>query len=111
MYIGVESGYGNLVVELGIVGLILWIVLGFSIAISAGKVVRELRGTPWFPLSFAICLYAILLFFPMMYAGSSPYQDFVLNSYLWLLLGILYRLQSFPKTVLVAQAQAVPRQG
>ena len=63
MYIGVESGYGNLVLELGIVGLVLWIILGFSIATSAWKVVKELAGTPWFPLSFAICLYAILLFF------------------------------------------------
>ena len=44
MYIGVESGYGNLVLELGIVGLILWIVLGFSIAFSAWKVVNELAG-------------------------------------------------------------------
>lgn len=109
MSASVESGYGNLLVELGIVGLILWIVLGFSIAISAGKVVLELRGTPWFPLAFVICLYAILLFFPMMFTGISPYQDFVLNAWLWLLLGILYRLRMFPKAAQIAQDQAVPR--
>ena len=40
MYVGVESGYGNLIVELGIVGLILWIVLGFSITFSVWKVVK-----------------------------------------------------------------------
>ena len=109
MNVGVESGYGNLLVELGIVGLILWIVLGFSIAISAWKIVRKLRGTPWFPLAFAIWLYAILLFFPMMYTGISPYQDFVLNASLWLLLGILYRLRMFPKAAQMDQDQAVPR--
>jgi O-antigen ligase len=109
--VGVENGYGNLLVELGIVGLILWIVLGLSISISAWRVVKELRGTPWFPLAFAIFLYAVLLFFPMMYAGVSPYQDFVLNAWLWVLLGILYRLQMFPKAVEVIQVQAVPRQG
>src|SRR5271166_3123042 len=89
MNVGVESGFGNLLLELGIVGLVLWVILGLVIAISAWKVVKELRGTPWFPLAFAIWFYALLLFFPMMYTGASPYQDFILNAYLWLLLGIL----------------------
>jgi len=111
MAIGVENGYGNLVVEFGIAGLILWIVLGFSVVISAWKVVTELRGTPWFPLAFSITFYAFLLFFPMMFTGASPYQDFVLNAYLWLLLGILYRLRKLPKEFEIARSQAVSGQG
>jgi hypothetical protein len=110
MNIGVESGYGNLIVELGIVGLILWILLGFSIAISAWKITVQLRGEPWFPLAFSIFLYAIVLIFPMMFTGVSPYQDFVLNSYLWLLLGILYRLELFPKAVQIAQTRLSQRE-
>jgi hypothetical protein len=110
MFVGVESGYGNLVVELGIVGLILWIALGFSIAVSGWTVVTELRATPWFPLAFSVFLYAVLLFFPMMFTGNSPYQDFVLNSCLWLFLGILYRLKLFPKAFQIAQSQAAARQ-
>jgi hypothetical protein len=110
MYVGVESGYGNLVVQLGILGLVLWIVLGFSIAISAWRVVRELQGTPWFPLAFTIWLYAILLFFPMMFAGNSPYEDFVLNAWLWLLLGILYRLRMLSKAARFGQDQADSRE-
>jgi hypothetical protein len=101
--VGVESGFGNLVVELGILGLVLWIILGFSIVLSAWKVTKELRGTPWFPISFVIFLYATLLLFPMMYTGNSPYQDFVLNSYLWLLLGILYRLRTLSKAIQIAR--------
>ena len=111
MRVGVESGYGNLIVELGIVGLVLWIVLGSSIVISAWKVVTELRSTPWFPLSFAIFLYAVILLFPMMFVGASPYQDFVSNSYLWCLLGILYRLRLFPKEIHTAQTEAVQGRG
>jgi len=107
MHIGVESGYGNLIVELGIVGLILWILLGIAIAISAWKVTVQLRGKPWFPLAFSICMYAIILTFPMMFTGASPYQDFVLNSYLWLLLGILYRLKLFPKAIQTAQTRVI----
>jgi hypothetical protein len=28
------------------------------------------------------------------------YQDFIMNAYLWLLLGILFRLRTLPKTFL-----------
>ena len=110
-YVGVESGYGNLIVELGIVGLILWIVLGFSISLSAWKVVKELRGTPWFPLAFVIFLFSALLFFPMTFTSFATFQDFVISSYLWLLLGILYRLRTFRNTNQAVQVLAVPGQG
>ena len=110
-YVGVESGYGNLIVELGLVGLILWIVLGFSISLSAWKVVKELRSTPWFPLAFVIFLFSALLFFPMTFTSFATFQDFVVNSYLWLLLGILYRLRTFKNTDQTVQVLAVPGQG
>jgi hypothetical protein len=103
MRVGVESGFGSLIVELGIVGLILWILLGFSITLSAWRVAKELRGIPWFPLSFAIFLFAFVLFFPMTYSSFSAYQDFVINSNLWLLLGILYRLPQFSPKVQVVR--------
>jgi hypothetical protein len=102
---GVENGFGNLVVELGVLGLGLWIVLGLAIAFSAWKVVKQLRGTPWFPLVFAIFEYAIILFFLMMFSGLSTYQDFLLNAYFWLLLGILYRLKLFPKAFQIAHPE------
>lgn len=109
MGIGVESGFGNLIVELGIVGLLLWFVLGFAVAISAWKVVKELRGTPWFPLGFIIWLFAVLLFFPVEFVSFVGYQDFVINSNLWLLLGILYRLRTFPKAVQSGAHESVLR--
>jgi hypothetical protein len=107
MRIGVESGYGNLIVELGIAGLIIWIALGFSISFSAWKVTKELRGTPWFPLAFVVFLYSSLIFFPITFGSFSFYQDFVINSYLWMLLGILYRLPIFHKAAQFHQIQAV----
>jgi hypothetical protein len=99
-----------LIVELGIVGLILWIVLGFSISISAWKVVKELRGTPWFPLAFVVFLFSFLLFFPMTFTSFSMFQDFVISAYLWLLIGILFHLRVFPKVSQRDQVRAVPRQ-
>jgi hypothetical protein len=92
--IGVESGYGALVLEMGIVGLILWIVMSLAILSSSWKVVRTLRGSPLFPVGFIISWYAFFLLFPATFGGIMAYEDFLLNAYLWLLLGILFRLPS-----------------
>jgi hypothetical protein len=63
-----------------------------AILFSAWRVVKQLRGSPWFPLAFVIFWYAGLLLFPITFTGIQAYEDFVLNAYLWLLLGVLYRL-------------------
>src|SRR5256885_4703690 len=101
--VGVESGFGTLVVEMGVGGLILWIVMSAAIVFASWKVLKKLKGTAWFPLGFVIFWYAFLLFFPATFAGIQPYEDFVLNAYLWLLLGILFRL---PDIKLSAQLEA-----
>jgi hypothetical protein len=96
----VESGFGNIVLEMGIGGLILWLVMSTAVVRSAWRVTRMLKGSPYFPLAFMICLYAFILLFPMTFAGSQGYQDYIMNAYLWLLLGVLFRL---PKIALSAQ--------
>lgn len=88
----VESGYGSIVVELGVVGLFLWLIMTSAILVSAWKVVRKMRGTIWFPIAFVIFWYTALLLFPYTYAGLAPFEDFILNSLLWVSLGILFRL-------------------
>src|SRR5712675_377416 len=57
----VESGFGTLIVEMGIGGLALWLALSAGVLISAWRVVRQLKGSPWFPLGFMIFWYAFLL--------------------------------------------------
>src|SRR5258708_36106458 len=103
MGINVENGYGQLVVEMGVVGLLLWLVLGASIAIPAWKIVKQLRGSPRFPIAFVIFWFIFLVFFPMGYNTLSFYQDFLVNAYLWILIGILFRL---PSIALSAQLAA-----
>jgi hypothetical protein len=100
---GVESGYGTLVVEMGIMGLILWLVMSVAILFAAWKVVKKLKGSPWFPLGFVIFWYAFFLLFPATFGGIQSYEDFLLNAYLWLLLGLLFRL---PTLALSAQFAA-----
>src|SRR5438128_3679279 len=90
--VGVESGFGAIVIEMGIGGLILWLIMTVAILLSAWKIVKQLRGSPWFPVGFVIFLYAGFIFIPQMVGGIQSYEDFVLNAYLWLLLGVLFRL-------------------
>jgi hypothetical protein len=90
--IAVENGYGQLIVEMGIFGLVLWLVLGASLSFSAWRIVKQLRGSPWFPLAFVIFWFVFLVFFPMGYNSVSFYQDFLVNAYFWMLIGILFRL-------------------
>jgi hypothetical protein len=98
--IGVESGFGTLVVEMGIGGLILWIVMSAAILVSAWKIVKKLKGSPWLPLAFVIFWYSFFLLIPATFGGIVAYEDFLLNAYFWLLLGLLFRL---PTIALSAQ--------
>lgn len=90
--IGVEEGYGTLIIEMGILAPFLWILWTAALLYYSWKVVRPLRGTRFFPIAFAIFWYGFLLLYPFTYGGLSPYQNYVCNAYLWLLVGILFRL-------------------
>jgi hypothetical protein len=103
--VAVENGYGQLVVEMGVVGLLFWITLGASISLSAWKIVKQLRGSPSFPVAFVVFWFVFLLFFPIGYTTLSFYQDFLVNAYFWILVGILYRL---PTLTLSAQCAVSP---
>lgn len=108
--VGVESGFGALVVEMGIGGLALWLIMSFSIIFAAWRVVKKLKGTPWFPLGFVIFWYALLLLFPMTFTQMQAYEDFVVNAYFWLLLGILFRLPTLTLSPQFAVTDSIPRQ-
>ncbi len=106
---GVESGFGALVVEMGIGGLILWFVMSGAILFSAWKVVKKLKGSPWFPVGFVIFWYAFFLLGPATFGGMAAYEDFLLNAYFWLLLGLLFRLPSMALSAqFAANAPATP---
>jgi hypothetical protein len=90
--IGVESGYGTLITESGILGLILWLAWTIVFIFSAVKVLLRLKGKATFPIALAIVWFSFLLLFPFTWGGMVPYENFVLNAHFWLLAGILFRL-------------------
>jgi hypothetical protein len=88
----VENGWGTLILEMGILGPILWIAWTSSLLYFSWKVVRQLRGTIYFPVALSIFWYSFVLLVPFSYNGLAPYQNYVMNAYLWLLTGVLFRL-------------------
>ncbi len=104
--VGVESGYGTLIVEMGLLGPVLWLVWVCALLSYAWKIVRQLRQTAYFPIAFAIWWYAFLFLIVFMYFNMAAYQNYVTNAYLWILVGILFRL---PKLAQMPQTVPVPR--
>ncbi|MGA2647030.1 MAG: hypothetical protein ABSF15_20140 [Candidatus Sulfotelmatobacter sp.] len=89
---GVESGFGALVVEMGMPGLILWLLWSVIFLFCAVKVMLQLKGKPTFPISLAIVWFSFLLLVPFTWGSLVVYQNFVINAYFWLLAGVLFRL-------------------
>ena len=90
--VAVESGYGTLILEFGIVGPVLWLAWTIPLLVSGWQAVRKVRGTPLFPIAFSILWFVFLLLFPMTFGGMAQYQNYVMNAYLWLMVGVLFRL-------------------
>jgi hypothetical protein len=88
----VENGFGALIQELGILGPILWILWGGSALASAIATAMKLKGTWAFPIAISVVLFVFMQIFPLMWGSLVSYQNFVVNAYLWLFLGILFKL-------------------
>jgi hypothetical protein len=99
----VEEGYGQLIIEMGIVAPFLWIAWTAVLLYSMWQVLKGLRQTRFFPIGFAIFWYAFLLLYPLTYGGLSPYQNYVDNAYFWLLIGVFFALPG-----VLADAPSVP---
>src|SRR6202046_1317699 len=90
--LGVEEGYGNLIVEMGIIAPFLWILWTAALLYCSCGAVLRLRQTRFFPIALAIFWFAFLLLYPMTYGSLVAYQNYINNAYFWLMVGILFRL-------------------
>lgn len=113
--IGAEEGYGTLIIEMGIIAPFLWILWTAALIYHAGRAIMRLRQTRFFPIAFAIFWFAFLLLYPMIYTGIAAYQNYINNVYLWILVGILFRLPetqaSTPDLLQARSAKAHSRGG
>lgn len=99
--LGSESGPGMVILELGILGLILWTIWTVHFLIEQGKTLRTLRGTPYAALGFCIWLFSVYVIgFGSIY-GIIIYLNYFNNAYFWILAGLSARL-----IVLARQSQS-----
>lgn len=87
-----ESGWGQLILEMGIIAPVLWVFWSACLLYSSWNVARRFRRTPFFPIAFAIMWFLFMLLIPLTFGGTSAYQNYVNNAFLWLLVGILFKL-------------------
>jgi hypothetical protein len=104
--VGVESGYGVVVLELGICGLFLWVLWTTDVILTSWSVARKLKETPYFPVAIAILWFTFVLLILDTFGGFQAFQNYINNAYLWLLLGILFRLPSLSEEYGVASSPA-----
>jgi hypothetical protein len=95
----VEEGFGNLIVEMGILAPFLWLLWAGALVYFSYKVTRSLRESRFFPLAFAILFFAFLLLFLFTFQNLGAYQNYTDNAYLWLMVGILFRLPELEAAV------------
>jgi hypothetical protein len=89
---GSENGYGALILEFGIMGPILWLLWTGTFLFYAWKAVRKLKGTPLFTIGFAFFWYAVYILLFGFFYSLYAYQNYLANAYLWLTVGMLFRL-------------------
>jgi len=105
---GVESGFGTMIVEMGILAPMLWILWTGAMLYSIWKVVRSLRETRMFPIGFAFLWYAFLLFYPLTFLSIAVFENFVCNIYLWMFAGVVFRLPQLLKAPAVVPNASRP---
>jgi len=88
----VENGFGTMILEMGILAPLLWVWWSAALLLSGWKALGRLKGLALFPMGFAILWYIFWLLFPQTMGSIAAYQNFVLNAYLWVLVGVLFRL-------------------
>ena len=95
---GVEEGYGTMILEMGIVAPFLWIFWTAALLYYLWKVMRQLRETRLFPIGFAFFWYAFLVLYPLTYLTIAVYENYVCSIYLWIFVGIIFRLPQLLRT-------------
>jgi hypothetical protein len=89
---GVEEGFGTMIVEMGILAPFLWLLWTAAMLYYLWKVVRGLQETRLFPIGFAFFWYAFLVLYPLTYLTIAVYENYVCNIYLWIFVGIVFRM-------------------
>jgi hypothetical protein len=88
----VENGFGDMLIEWGIAGLALWLLMAISLVVVCWRLTKRLPATPFYPLALAITWFSFWVLLPFTWGSVTTYQNYIVNAYIWLLVGVLCRL-------------------
>jgi len=91
----VEGGYAAVLWEWGIIGLVLWLWWSLLLLKVMAQTVWKLRDTRFFWLASAITMCIFFILFPSFFMGWQIYQNYLTQSFIWFLIGMLFRLPHF----------------
>lgn len=93
----VENGLGDMLIEWGILGPTLWVLMAATLVGTGWALTRRLASTPLFPIALSILWFVAWVLLPFTWSSVSTYQNYVINAYLWTLVGVLFRLPELAK--------------
>jgi hypothetical protein len=88
----VENGFGDILIEWGVLGLVLWVTMSIALVLAGWQTTKLLAGTPFYPIALAIVWFAFWVLLPFTWGTIAVYQNYIINAYVWLLVGVLFRL-------------------
>ncbi|HVE77043.1 MAG TPA: O-antigen ligase family protein [Actinomycetota bacterium] len=93
----VEGGYGSIAIELGAVGLILWVAWSLLWVIRQWRCIQAVKGTALAGAGVALFIWILFFLFLGIFGGLASFQNYFPNAYFWLLSGILFSLPAIAK--------------
>jgi len=88
----VENGFGDMMIEWGLLGPVLWVLMAATLLITGWKTTQRLASTALYPLALAMLWFVFWVLLPFTWSGIQTYQNYIINAYLWVLVGLLFRL-------------------
>jgi hypothetical protein len=89
---GVEMGFGAVVWEWGVIGLLIWLWWAGMLVRQAFSTTLRLKGTRFYWLGVTISYFLFSILFLWLFLGLQVYQNYVTAAFLWFLAGILLGL-------------------
>jgi hypothetical protein len=108
--VGVENGYGAMMLEMGVLAPIFWVIFTFSFLTAGYKVLKAVKETYLFPIALSILYFSFLLLGPLTFGAITAYHNFINNAFFWIFAGVLFRLPSLlQRAAATSPAISTPR--
>ena len=100
----VESGWGAVAIELGKIGLALWVIWSIVWSRRLMASLKALRGQPDAQAALPLVAYVLLALFVLFFTGYQSFQNYIVNANIWLMSGIVFGMGAAASRTVAAEA-------